>query len=236
MIRPLSLPRVTSDRRRLIIAARYALGAVVVGTAAFGTGGYALWLLWPAISLASVSANYALFGPEGFQKQPDGRMRVTAIALYAPYLLGAWVNSRMWTRGEPAPVSLRQGIMLGRIPSHREAARFSTIIDLCAELPATSRQVDWRSFPMLDLVTPEASRLRAAVAAIENAKAKGPVLVCCAIGYSRSVCTLAAWLLGSGHAANLADAIEQIRRVRPRMVLHDEDKASIDKAVSREDG
>lgn len=124
--------------------------------------------------------------------------------------------------------------MLGRIPSGREAARFSTIIDLCAELPATSRQAGWCSFPMLDLVTPEVSRLRAAVAAIEAAQANGPVLVCCALGYSRSVCTLAAWLLGNGHAATVTEAIEQLRRVRPRLVLHEEDKVSIVKAVSRE--
>ena len=221
----------TSDRRRLTIAARYAFGAVLLGAAACGIGGYGWWLLWPAISLALVSGNYAYFGPDGFKKQPDGRMNAVALVLFGPYLLGAWINSRVWTHAEPAPVALRQGLMLGRIPSHRQAALFSTVIDLCAELPATSRQVTWCSYPMLDLVTPDVSRLRAAVVAIENAKARGPVLVCCALGYSRSVCALAAWLLRSGNAANLADAIDQIRRVRPKLVVSEEDRASIYKAA-----
>jgi protein-tyrosine phosphatase len=236
MFNPLSLPRLANDRRRLTIAARYAFSAVLTGTAGLGIGGSGLWLLWPAISLASVAGNYAFFGPKGFNKQPDGRMGAAALLLFAPYQLGAWINSRMWTYGEPAAVSLRQDIMLGRIPSHREAARFRTIIDLCAELPATNRHVEWHVFPMLDLVTPEVSQLRAAVAAIESAKAKGPLLVCCALGYSRSVCALAAWLLTSGNATNLTDAIRQIRRVRPRLVLHDADRVAINQAASRENG
>ncbi len=224
----------TSDRRRLTIAMRYALGAIVAGSAALGIGSKGLWLLWPAISLATVAGNYAVFGPAGFQKQPDGRMNAVAKALLAPYLLGAWINSRIWTRNDPAPATVRHGVMLGRIPSRREAIRFSTVIDLCAELPATTQRVEWYSFPMLDLVTPEPSSLRAAAAAIEEAKIRGPVLVCCALGYSRSVCALATWLLSSGHAQSAADAIEQIRRVRPRIVLSDNDKTAITKAVARE--
>ncbi len=217
------------------MAWRYAFGAAIVGAAALGIGGPGWWLLWPAISLASVSGNYAFFGPEGFRKRPDGSMSMAAIIVHAPYLLGAWVNSRIWTRNEPAPVSLRQGIMLGRIPSRREARQFRTIIDLCAELPATNRRVDWQSFPLLDLVTPDVSQLRAAIAAIERAKTKGPVLVCCALGYSRSVSALTAWLLSTGQAENLDDAIEQMRRIRPRMVLHEDDRASIAKTASREE-
>ena len=42
--------------------------------AGIALGGAALWLLWPAVSLALVAANYAVFGAGGFQKGPDGRM------------------------------------------------------------------------------------------------------------------------------------------------------------------
>ncbi|MGH6933224.1 MAG: dual specificity protein phosphatase family protein [Dongiaceae bacterium] len=224
------------DRRRLVIAAQYALGAVALGLGALGIGGYGLGLLWPAMSLALVAGNYVIFGPDGFRKRPDGRIELPAMVLFAPYMMGAWINSRIWTRAEPRQVSVRQGIMLGRIPSRREATQFATIIDLCAEFPATSRQVNWRSFPMLDLVPPDASRLRAAVAAIEEARANGTVLVCCALGYSRSACALACWLLSGGHAANVSDAVEQIRRVRPRIVLSDDDMVAIANAVSREVG
>ena len=79
-------------------------------------GGAGLWLLWPAVSLLLVAANYAVFGPEGFQKDGNGRMSLAARLLLAPYLAAAFVNSRSWTRHEPAPVAIADGVWLGRIP------------------------------------------------------------------------------------------------------------------------
>jgi hypothetical protein len=230
MIRSLEAELQFGQQRRTI-AMRYLTGAMFLGGAGFIIGDYGFGLLWPAISLAAVFINYAFLGPEGFRKRPNGQMSLPIVILLAPYLLGAWINSRVWTWEDPAPVCILPGIMLGRIPSRAEAPKYRTIIDLCAELPATSRKVDWQSFPMLDLITPDASRLRAAAAAIEASKVKGPMLVCCALGYSRSVCALAVWLVSSGRAANASEAIEQIRRVRPKIVIDHEDRASIDNSV-----
>jgi hypothetical protein len=53
--------RITSYPHRVIIAVRYALGAILLSAAAFGTAGYVWWLLWPAISLVLISGNYAYF-------------------------------------------------------------------------------------------------------------------------------------------------------------------------------
>jgi hypothetical protein len=205
------------------------VGAAFATALAFPVGGLGLWLLWPAFALLLVAANYALLGAGGFQKGRDGRMSVAARALLAPYQLGAWINCRWWTRNAPAPSAIRDGVALGRIPSAHDGAAFATVVDLCAELPA--RSAGCRAFPTLDLVTPEPGLLRDAAAAIEVARRAGPVLVCCALGFSRSTCAVAAWLLATGRAVSAADAVAQVRAVRPRVVLDAAALAAIEAAA-----
>ncbi len=45
------------------------------------------------------------------------------------------------------------------------------------------------------------------------------LLVCCALGYSRSAAAIAVWLVDTGRSADMAAAIERIRRLRPAIVL-----------------
>ena len=208
-----------TDRRRLILAARYfALGGLIAACAVW-VGGAGLWLLWPTVSLVLVAANYAVLGVEGFQKDPDGRMSLAARLLLAPYLAAAFVNSRSWTRKEPKPVAIVDGVWLGRIPLAGEAAAFATIVDLCAELPGPVTRATWTCIPMLDLVVPRPAELRQAAASIERGRSAGPVLVCCALGYSRSAATVATWLVTSHAARSIGEALDSIRRARPRIVI-----------------
>ena len=91
---------------------------------------------------------------------------------------------------------------------------------------------EWVSVPMLDLVAPEAASLRAAADRIESLRVNGPVLVCCALGYGRSAAAVATWLLASPAApTTLDDAVAQVRRVRPRIVLDADAQQAIAKAV-----
>ena len=154
-------------------------------------------------------------------------MTLAARLLLAPYLIGAWINSRAWTRHQPAPVAVTPEVALGRLPDPRVAAQFATVIDMSAELPRRHAHIDWRAFPLLDLVPPEPHQLRAAAAAIEDARMRGRVLVCCALGYSRSAAALATWLVVYGQADNVAAAVARIRAVRPRIVLGDDAIAAI---------
>jgi membrane-associated phospholipid phosphatase len=216
---PLASFHPTPDHRRGGLAARYAAGAVAIAILAALIGRQAWWLWWPVASLALVAANYAGLGAAGFQKAADGHQSLAARVLLAPYLFGVWLNSRAWTYRALAPARLDGGVALGRFPTRSESAPFMTVIDLCAELPRLHCQPRWRAFPTLDLVVPEPRLLRTAAAAIEEARAAGPVLVCCALGYSRSAAAVATWLMLSGKATSAADAVAQIRRVRPRIVL-----------------
>ena len=226
---PLAAAARAHDARRLFLAKLYALGAALCAAAAFELGGAVLWLLWPAVSLLLVAANYALLGVAGFQKGADGRMSLAARALLAPYLAGAWINSRLWTRRDPAAVAIADGVSLGRLPARGPAD--GAVVDVAAELPGGSAPA-WHAVPMLDLVVPDAAALRAAADAIERARSRGPVLVCCALGFSRSVAAVATWLVATRRAASVDAALARIAALRPRLVVSAELRAAIAAAAS----
>ena len=224
---PISVFALARDPRRRQLAIRYGAGALVCFIAALLIGRSGWWLFWPAVALALVAANYAAFGAAGFQKQADGHMTLAARILLAPYLVAAWINSRLWTRNDPAPAAVGDGVAIGRIPFRHDATKFPSVVDLSAEMPVLHGHVGWHAYPTLDLVPAQPATLREAAAAIERARANGPVLVCCALGYSRSASAVAAWLLITDRASSAEDAVERIRRVRPRIVLGDDARRAI---------
>jgi protein-tyrosine phosphatase/membrane-associated phospholipid phosphatase len=226
---PLAGARLAAAPDRRALALRWGLGALACAGLALALGGWGLWLMWPAVSLLMVAAAHAALGPAAFAKGEDGRMRLAARVLLAPYLVGAFVNSRLWTWREPTRVAVADGVLLGRFPVARDLAGIATVIDLTAEFPRPSGDVVWRAFPCLDLVAPDPATLRRAAEAI--AAAEGPVLVVCALGYGRSVAALAVWLVRSGRAATIEEAIERLRRVRPRLALRPAQRAVLEEAV-----
>lgn len=217
------------DGRRWSLASRYLLGAALCGALAFGFAGTWLWLLWPAVSLLLVALNYALIGADGFQKGANGRLSMASRWLLAPYLAAAWANSRLWTRGQPAAVEICDGVWLGRLPNRRELAQSpcTGVVDLCAELSAAPAGRIYRSLPVLDLIAPDAERCRQAAQHIESLRELGPTLVCCALGYSRSATAVLAWLLYSGRAQTLDEALERVRRARPQIVIGDAQRRAL---------
>jgi protein-tyrosine phosphatase len=190
-----------------------------------------LWLGWPALSLALVALGYAALGAAVFQKQEDGRLSMAARWLLAPYLLAAWVNSRWWTRRAPQPQLVIDGVWLGRMPDAGAVLAMPTVVDVCAELPFRSSVRHYRSVPMLDLATPSPDALRRAADAIAHGHRRGQVLVCCALGYSRSAAAVATWLCRSGHADSADAAIRLLRLDCPWIVLHDRHRDAIARAV-----
>ena len=158
-------------------------------------------------------------------------MSLASRVLLAPYLAGAWINSRVWTRNEPVHALVDEGGSIGRVPSRRDSTAFASIVDLSAEMPVLHGHEGWHAYPALDLVAPPPSTLREAAATIERARENGAVLVCCALGYSRSASALAAWLLITGRASSLQDAVERVRRVRPRIVLGEDALRAVEHAA-----
>ncbi|RYJ02909.1 MAG: phosphatase PAP2 family protein [Acetobacteraceae bacterium] len=216
---PLAAFAVTRDGRRRRLALRYGAGGLLLASLALWAGGFAYWLLWPAASLLLVGLIYLALGPDAFQKGATGRLSLAARWLLGPYLWGARHNTRFWQGDGRATTRIAGDIALGRFPAPQIAAQFATVIDLSAELPGRPGRDGYASIPMLDLATPEPARLRTAARAIEAACGRGPVLVNCALGYSRSAAAVATWLLAYGHCDSAEAAVAVIRAARPHIVL-----------------
>lgn len=217
---PLRTARLATEPERWRMAALYLAGAAALTLPAW-LGGAWLWLLWPAFALLMVASNYAWFGADGFQKQSNGRLSTAVRWLLAPCLIGARVNAWWWTRSRPHPDEVIDEVWLGRQPSARDLkrVRHAAVVDVAAELSMARSKLHYRSVPALDLVSPDAVACRQAVEHIEQLRPCGPVLVCCALGYSRSATMVAAWLLQTGRASDVEQALALIRRARPRLVI-----------------
>lgn len=228
---PLRTWQLAREPARWRLAAVYAVASAVCAVLAVSIGGWALWLGWPALSLLLVALAYAGLGTAVFQKQETGRLTMAASWLLAPYLLGAWVNSRWWTRRAPQPQLVIDGVWLGRIPEAGATALAPTVVDVCAELPFRAQARHYRPVPMLDLATPSPEALRRAAEAIDHGRRRGDVLVCCALGYSRSAAAVATWLCRSGHADSAEKAIALLAMDCPWIVLHARHRRAIALAV-----
>ena len=216
-------------RRRL--AAMYALAAAgLAGVASVDR--LAWWLVWPAVALGLVAACYAGLGAEGMQKRPDGRHSLGARLLLWPYRVGAWLNARWWTRGiEPSAPLAGGRVWVGRLPlrCERDHRRFARLVDLTAELGL--RHAGARSLPWLDLVVASPRQLLEAANAVEAAAARGRVLVCCALGFSRSAAVAAVWLSVHGPRLPVDAAVRAVREARPQVVLSQDWLAAVAQAA-----
>ena len=99
--REVALPaawRLSREPQRLKLASLYFAGGAGLLALGLWWGGVALWLAWPAASLAVVALNYLGFGARGFRMDRSGRMHWSARWLLAPYLWAAAFNAWAWTR------------------------------------------------------------------------------------------------------------------------------------------
>jgi len=131
--------------------------------------------------------------------------------------------------GKPAPTEIATGAKVYAapaaegLPAPKGMATASKVcaVPVGAGLPAMRpAQSAYRSLPTLDLIAADAKLLQHAADAIEHLRTQGPLLVCCALGYSRSASAVAAWLLLSGRCSDAAQAEALIRQARPGIVLH----------------
>jgi hypothetical protein len=204
--------RLTAQRRlqRTRLAIFYLSGSVLATAAAFKLEGFGWIFLWPAAAVLVVAIAYAADRP-GIFLHPVIRV------ITAPYIVAAWLNSRLWTATDAPAQEIVDGVWLGRAPGWfgKQAAKFASVVSLAPELPVRGHEV-----PMLDLVTPNEYQLWEAAAVIEALREHRPTLVSCALGYSRSALTVAAWMVSTGRATSLQHAIALVRRRRPRVVVH----------------
>jgi membrane-associated phospholipid phosphatase len=201
-----ALPEWRSAPPQLRLTLLYLTGAVACTAAAFAWQGLGWMLLWPGFSLSMVAAAY--------WTGDSGWLLIHRLPML-PHTAVAWINSRLWTRGQPAKNHLRDAVWIGRAPSRHDREGMNSVVVLGPELRIRGDA----HVAMLDLSPPTEQQLEAAVLAIEGLAQNRPTLVCCALGYSRSAVACAAWLIAAGHAVDVDDALRQVRMARPQVVI-----------------
>ena len=216
------------DPHRFVLGVYYLAGAVLLAVLAVLLKGGWLWLLWGSCALTAVAIIYFLGNALLFRNH-NGRMEEAVLVLLAPYLLCAWLNSRCWTVKHPEPSEIVSGLWLSRLPSRSVIKQLQavTLVDCCAELPVMACGQAVYGVPILDLLVPEVEQIEQGVAVISAARQVGNTLVFCALGYSRSAVIVIASLIEQGHTATIEEAINLVRKARPRLVLSTLHKARL---------
>lgn len=202
----------------LRLAAKYFAGGIVFLLAGLGIP-HGFILLWPAAAILMVAAGYAGLGVSVFQKNNHGELSLSARCLLLPYLAGAWLSKKGFSRRISLSNVIYDGVALGRFPDFTVAQ--AALLDLTAEFHKGRRKTEhWEAYPLMDLVVPGVREIHQAVIKLRQLRqGHESVLVCCALGLSRSATVVAAWLLSEGHAESVPQAVALIKSRRPQVVL-----------------
>lgn len=211
--------------RHLRIALSYLIGACIAAVVAFRCLPHApvatALAAWTAGTLVLVAGSYA-YGANGFLRKSRKGYSLLTWLLYGPYLVGSAVNWRYWRRKVPLMAEVAPGVWIGARPHWRdwaeiEAKRIGSVIDLAPELRSGPPSgMAHTHLPLLDVAIPDPAALDRIAQAIDGQIAKGRVFVHCALGMSRSVLAVCAWLMRNGHSAD--DAFAIVSRARPERV------------------
>ena len=226
---PLRAHEPMTPRRRRFALLYLALAILIALPARWG--GVWLWLLWPATSCLILAAGHARLGAAIWQKQADGRPTLAARLLLTPLHLAYRLNQYAWLRSNArGTAALTSRLHLGSILA---ADQYHAVVDTCAECSPSRRSTHYHSEPMLDMTAPDPAALNRAATAIEaflNAQ-PAPVLICCALGYGRSVAAVLVWLVRYGGENDVDSALRHIRRVRTLARLPEETRIAVAQAL-----
>lgn len=214
--------------RNLRIASYHGLGAggmLVLAWATWPWGG--LWL-WPTLGMGIATAAYAWLGP-GIYRKSAGRLPLSTQLVLGPLLLCQHLSLLYYRRQCRRWDQVTPGLLIGRQLSDADAADavrhgVTAVLDLTAEFgeAAPFRAMTYRNLPILDLTAPTLDQMREAVQFIGAEAARGTVYVHCKAGYSRSAAVVVAYLLSSHQAATTQEAVEQLRKARPSIIIRPE--------------
>ncbi len=207
--------------RHLHMALRYLILSGLAAIASFNVSVPWSLLAWVSLSLILISISYAL-GENGFLRKSRDRYGIVTWCIFWPYLIGSWINWRFWRSKIPLMAEVQSGVWLGARPGFEDwqplrRAKIRSVIDLVPELSSSPPDaLDYSHHPLLDIVIPAPSALHAIARTIEEKRQLGNVYIHCALGLSRSVLAVCAWLMLQGTSKE--EALATIDAVRPNRV------------------
>jgi membrane-associated phospholipid phosphatase len=206
----------------------YAAGCAVLLIIATIMRPYGMFLLWPAMSLEMIAANY--FAPQlDVYGKRNGQLSWLTRLLLGPVLIGQRLSLWHYARQSPAWSALTDRLLIGRTLSDREArsainSGVTAVLDLTCEFSEARPfiDIDYLQLPVLDLTAPTREQVDRAVDFIRDHIDDGIVYIHCKAGYSRTAAVAGAYLISSAAVETVDEAIERLRSARPRMVVRPE--------------
>ena len=198
--------------RSLKMALYYLVGSIVFVFLAFNVSAFFLYVV---LSLFLVSVVYAF----GLHEMLSKYFLVHVLLL--PYYIGNYLSWRYYQRKLSLMVEVKEGVYFGRFPSFKEYGEIkekgiNSILNLAWEQTRIDKVNIFRKrLALLDQTIPNPRLLHEAVEFIEENKKEG-VFVHCALGLSRSVLVISAWLLYLGHGRDEVE--EMMEKIRPDYV------------------
>ena len=223
---------VSNRRPDLSYGCAFAAIAVALGWMACRGGGW-LIAVWPAVSFACVSGAYLRGEPAWFGKRQDGTRGLPFLVILGPYLAlvqAAW-RLQVATSREPAWNRVNAALIVGRRLRSWELPEDAAIVcDLTCEFGA---QVSARyvNFPILDAAAAPPAQLLAWAKTLAPREAEPcSLLVHCAQGHGRTGMFAAVWLVVHGYAADVREAIADLKAVRPGIRLRSGQREAAEQA------
>jgi len=197
--------------RSLKMGLYYLVGAITALLAAFIFPVF----LWLFISLFTVSIVYA-FGLNTLLAGKNPQANFWHWMIFLPYFLGNYLSWYYYKKRLALMAQVSDGVYFGRFPTLKEyeqikAHKMSYIINLAPEQQLQKTPMQQKRLPFLDQTIQAPEALHKGVMLIEANRSKG-VYVHCALGLSRSVSLISAWLLYKGYTIDEVNARMQTIR------------------------
>lgn len=223
-----SLPKPKRTQRHVVAALLYATLAMLALGMAWHLQDAYWWLLWLTLAWTVLACVYVTADAAMWQKLPTGKHTLAITLLVLPLYPIIRANMAFWLRKQPLAVQVHERLAVGSVLA---ANGFAAVVDVCAEYPVWRTPLHYHSVPCLDMVVVPAAALRHAANCVHDwmQHNQQPVLVCCALGYSRSVAVVLTYLVQYEHMP-LQEAYQLLQTVRPQMVLSPLQLREIEKA------
>jgi len=196
---------------------------------------YNIFFAWLAFAMLLVASAYLKYGVTVFRKE-NGTIALSAKVILFPYFFAQKIYLYSYRKKCDAWNEIIPNLWLGKKLSNREAEAairngVAAAVDLTAEFsePENFLKLNYLNIQTLDLTAPTQENINLAVSFIEENIKNGIVYVHCKIGYSRSAVIVAAYLIKSGTAKTVLEAVGIIKQRRPSLIIRDEAKTALEK-------
>lgn len=202
--------------RHIKIGLYYLTGAVIMLLVAFWAEYMAMFFVWLFVSLLMVSIVYA-FGLNEWLAGDKGQASWLQWIIFGPYFIGSYLSWHYYRRSLPLFSHVKGHVYLGRMPTGSEYEQIksrgiSRAFNLATEQQLQKSMIHQQRFAFLDLTIQSPESLLQIAKRIDELEGEN-IFIHCALGLSRSVLAVAAWLLYKGHTLEEVESLIGDHRV-----------------------